>query len=106
MSELKNGRCEEWGGSFSWYKNGKYHREDGPALEWQYGKHKEWYVDGVLHREDGPAIEQLAGNNEWWIHGVQYTEDEFNAYLDKKKLNRSLHGQLDVKANKNKKSKI
>ena len=32
-------------GSKGWYKNGKRHREDGPAYEWTDGS-KGWYLDG------------------------------------------------------------
>lgn len=108
MSDVrrKNGRIEEWRGSFSWYKDGELHREGGPAIEWEDGKHKEWYLHGELHREDGPAVEQLVGNLQWWVHGVQYTEEEFSNYIEKKKLNESLRADLDVKANNNKKTKI
>ena len=39
-----------------WYKKGKLHREDGPAVELVRGQ-KEWYKEGKLHRLDGPAVE-------------------------------------------------
>jgi hypothetical protein len=32
------------------------HRLDGPAWEFSNG-YKEWYKNGKLHREDGPAVE-------------------------------------------------
>tara|TARA_R110002033_G_scaffold136310_2_gene175844 strand:- start:44 stop:637 length:594 start_codon:yes stop_codon:yes gene_type:complete len=42
-----------------YYKNGEYHREDGPAYyQWTYEKTKDresYYKDGKLHREDGPT---------------------------------------------------
>jgi len=51
-------------------KNGKYHNEYGPALEFIQGA-KYWYINGALHREDGPAIE--SGRNKWWyLHGKKY----------------------------------
>jgi hypothetical protein len=31
----------------SWYKDGKHHREDGPAIEWKNGD-KEWILNGKL----------------------------------------------------------
>jgi hypothetical protein len=37
-------------------KNGKLHREDGPAVEYADGS-KKWYLNGKLHREGGPAVE-------------------------------------------------
>ena len=37
-------------GSKYWYLNGKYHREDGPAIEWADGG-KQWYLNDQLHRK-------------------------------------------------------
>ena len=76
-----------------WYRNGKLHRDDGPALAYANGKkawyqngqkHREggpaiihpngtehWYLNGELHREDGPAIINPSGRKEWWINNVQ-----------------------------------
>ena len=70
--------CIEIGcGDKYWYKNGKLHREDGPAVEWTDGG-KCWYKNGKLHRGDGPAAEYASGGKEWWINGKQLTEKEFN----------------------------
>jgi hypothetical protein len=42
-----------------WYKDGKLHREDGPAgIQYNKDGHKmgeRWYKNGQLHREDSPA---------------------------------------------------
>ncbi len=89
----------------TYYKNGKVHREDGPAIEWKNGnKHwllndrlhrtdgpaielletelgctvKKWSINGKYHREDGPAVEFGNGYKEWWIDGEKISEDEFN----------------------------
>jgi len=35
-----------------YYFNGRYHREDGPAIEWTDGA-KYWYLNGKYHCEDG-----------------------------------------------------
>jgi len=51
-----------------WYRNDQRHREDGPAIEWADGD-KEWYLNGRRHRGDGPAIEFSNGHEEWWYHG-------------------------------------
>lgn len=40
----------------TYYKNGKIHREDGPAIEWINGN-KHWLLSDRLHRTDGPAID-------------------------------------------------
>jgi hypothetical protein len=63
-------------GSSSWYLNGKYHREDGPAFEHADGT-RYWYLNGKCHREDGPAIESYEGSRWWYLNGVEYTEEEF-----------------------------
>ena len=89
----------------TYYKNGKIHREDGPAIEWRNGNThwllndrlhrtdgpaidlvetelectvKKWSINGKYHREDGPAVEWGNGYKEWWIDGEKITEAEFN----------------------------
>ena len=52
-----------------WYKDGKLHREDGPAVELTDG-YKGWYKDNQYHREDGPAREFNNGYKEWWYKGL------------------------------------
>jgi len=47
-------------GTKCWHWNNKFHREDGPAVEYANGG-KEWYLNGKRHREDGPAIEYADG---------------------------------------------
>jgi hypothetical protein len=51
--------------------NGKYHRTDGPAVEWSNGD-KVWYVNGKPHRTDGPAAERPNGTKEWWANGQRH----------------------------------
>ena len=51
-------------------KNGKLHREDGPAIERVNGD-KAYYVNDKLHREDGPAVEYSNGYKVYWYHGEQ-----------------------------------
>lgn len=31
-----------------------------------------WYKEGKTHREDGPAVEYYNGTKEWWIDGKEY----------------------------------
>jgi len=59
-----------------WLLNGKYHREDGPAIEYPDGS-KTWWLNGRLHREDGPAAEWANGYKEWYLNDKQYTEEEY-----------------------------
>ncbi len=51
-----------------WFLDGKYHREDGPAIEFVDGD-KQWWLNGELHREDGPACEHADGYKSWFYHG-------------------------------------
>jgi hypothetical protein len=62
-------------GTKSWTLNGKYHREDGPAVEWTDGS-KEWWINGEYHREDGPAIEYPNGTKQWYLNGKQVSWKE------------------------------
>ena len=59
-----------------WYQNGKVHREDGHAVEYSNGT-KAWYQNGDLHRKDGPAYEGADGVKEYWLSGKKATEEEF-----------------------------
>jgi hypothetical protein len=59
---------ERLDGTKCWCRNGRFHREDGPAVEYTGGS-KEWYTNGLLHREDGPAVERPDGTTEYWING-------------------------------------
>lgn len=66
---MKNGLIINRGNKF-WYKDGLFHRIDGPAVELANG-HKEWYKEDNLHREDGPAVESHNGDKAW------YYEDKY-----------------------------
>ena len=59
-----------------WWLNNKFHREDGPAVEFLNGG-KMWYLNGIRHREDGPAIERSDGAKIWLLNGIQYDFDEW-----------------------------
>ena len=79
----ENGPAIEWSnGTKVWYQNGLRHRTDGAAIEWTSGT-KEWYQDGQLHRTDGPAIEYADGDKWWFINGERLNEAEFNQRVKK-----------------------
>ncbi len=70
----------------SYYINGKAHREDGPAIEYQSG-YTEWVLDGLYHRLDGPAIKD-GDFQQWWIKSEfigcsteGYTQEKFDQYI-------------------------
>ena len=66
---------EEWDGTKKWCIDGKFHRIDGPAIEWSDGS-KEWYLEDKLHRLNGPAIELFDGSKSWYIFGEEYFDEE------------------------------
>ena len=61
-------------GNKIWRLNGKYHRTDGPAIEYTNGN-KSWYINGERHRTDGPAIEYIDGSKLWYINGERHRTD-------------------------------
>lgn len=50
-------------------RHGRWHREDGPAVEWPNGE-LGYYFHGQLHRDGGPAREYPNGTKEWWHYGL------------------------------------
>ena len=69
-------------GTKFWFKNGEYHREDGPAIEYDDGN-KVWFLNGKCHRIDGPACEYSNGDKSWYLNGKQYIEAEFKKEISK-----------------------
>lgn len=66
-------------------ENQIYHREDGPAIEWEDGE-RYWFVNGIRHREDGPAVEYLPTKDlhhykSYWLNGKEYTEKDYWATI-------------------------
>jgi len=37
---------------------------------------KYWFKDGKMHRLDGPAVILYNNNKEWFKYGIQYTSKE------------------------------
>ena len=70
-------------GSRVFFKNHRYHRDDGPAVL-QYARHPitekycwrhEWYHHGKLHRVDGPAMVWEDGYIEWYANGIKIPDE-------------------------------
>jgi hypothetical protein len=81
-------------GTKYWYLNGKYHRENRPAIEYSNGT-KEWFVNGRQHREDGPAVEYTNGSKQWFIDGKNLkTQSGFERELKKMGLKKESKGFL------------
>ena len=69
-------------GREEWYKNGHLHRDDGPAIIFPNGTER-WYKNGQRHREDGPACIWPDGYQEWWVNGKN-TRNNFIEIKSKK----------------------
>jgi hypothetical protein len=87
------GIAEFLGGTKFWYKEGLYHRLDGPAIEYPNGI-KTWYKKGKRHRLDGPAYEDVNGTKEWWIEGKFYSEENFNKKIQE--MNQSKEPKMET----------
>ena len=37
---------------------------------------KAWYKDGKWHREDGPAMEYVNGSKYWYLNDVRYNSEQ------------------------------
>jgi hypothetical protein len=70
---------EHVSGTKSWYQHGIRHQENGPAVVWASGT-KHWYQHGLKHRTDGPAVIYARGTKQWWLND-QYMS--FDVWLDK-----------------------
>jgi hypothetical protein len=79
----EDGPAREWPAqdAKAWYRNGKLHRDDGPAMVGPLGK--SWHRNGKRHREEGPAVEHADGRKEWYRHGKELTAAEFAAIREK-----------------------
>lgn len=78
---MLNGKIITNQGAVVWYKNGLYHREDGPAYEFQ--GLKTWWFEGQRHRIDGPAVDYF-NFKEWYYHGKKIecsTQEQFEKMI-------------------------
>ena len=69
-----DGKYFSCNGDIFWTKNGKLHREDGPAVIYPDGT-QYWFISGKLHRENGPAVIYPDGRQYWYINGDRHRED-------------------------------
>ena len=74
LYELSNGKFVRIDGTVEYYKNGHFHREDGPAIENSKNKTWSWYLNGELHRTDGPACNHF-DTKEWYQYGKLHHTD-------------------------------
>lgn len=65
-------RTDKYGNKYWENDRGKYHRDhDLPAIEYHNGA-KAWYKNGKRHREVGPALIFCDGKELWFLNGIQY----------------------------------
>ena len=83
---LRRHRLFTEGAIEGWYRDGKRHREDGPAAVYDpthnsEGRIEVWCRNGKIHRVDGPATVFDPARNpegrieEWWRNGEVHRED-------------------------------
>jgi hypothetical protein len=75
------GIVEYQSGDKLWYKEGKIHRENGPAWEFPDGE-KHWYKEDKLHRLDGPACEYPDGIKYWYIENKFYYPNKLSELIN------------------------
>lgn len=60
-----------------------FHKEDGPAVEYDNGTFA-WYYKGRRHRLDGPALKMFTGVEYWFVNGKRIdckTQREFDQLM-------------------------
>lgn len=65
------------GGEMYWYKKGKLHNDYWPAVYYPNGE-MHWFKNGVKHRPDGPATISSDGKHQYWVEGERLTKKAFN----------------------------
>jgi hypothetical protein len=112
---------ETMNGLFVYLKDGKLHRDLGPAIMWENEKDKYFFLgDENLYIPSNHEVFKnyyghyltltlfdmnLAGKL-YYLNGIHHSEEEFNAILEKKKLNAELEQNLFIANNNQKKIKI
>ena len=61
-----------------WYRYGKIHRAELPAIIYPNGD-KRWYWNGERHRENAPAVEYASGAKFWYWNGQPHRENDLPA---------------------------
>src|SRR5690606_18802809 len=69
-------------GTEIWVRLNKYHREDGPAVNYPNGS-CEWWRNGKLHREDGPAVIVSPGHFIFYAHRILKPEEQHKEIIEK-----------------------
>jgi hypothetical protein len=97
----ENGPAIEFAdGTKKWLKEGKLHRLDGPAVEFVDGE-KHWFIEGKHHRLDGPAIEHASGNKSWYIEDKFYSEADWKKKVEEIRSQNSVDKKVETKDSPN-----
>lgn len=70
-------------GMNAYYKNGRPHRKDGPALYCEPDGSEAWYWNGLQHRVDGPAETFPSGKKEYWLCGEKVSKERHEYLIGK-----------------------
>jgi hypothetical protein len=82
---MKNGLVISEIGTRIYYLNDRFHRENGPAIEYISGS-KEYWIHGQLHREDGPAAEFSSGIKWYFLNNQRFdTEQDHSKEIKRRK---------------------
>ena len=76
----------------SWFKYIRKHPTfTGCLIDKDNDNEKFWFKNGLWHREDGPSYECADGYKEWWLNDMRYnSEQDYKIALRKLKLERVL----------------
>ncbi len=80
--ELSDGSYIDKTGLICHIKNGRIHRDCGPAVYSIVSGLKEWYINGKLHRIAGPAIIEADGIEKHYINGIYCELDGVDNKVD------------------------
>lgn len=78
-----DGVPEEFSGNLAEYKDRNVHCIGGPAII--VGKAEIWMKNGKFHREDGPAMISFVGTFDWHLNDRQIT-DEVEQWIEENNL--------------------
>jgi len=54
-------------------------------------------LNGKYHREDGPALEYADGYKAWYLNGKEFTEQEFNNRYLNNYFTRKYHCKISIR---------
>lgn len=80
-----------------WYKDGKFHREEGPAIVGD-NKIEQWFINDLRHRLGGFAVVYHHFNNLnniYYIHGDYVAHEDY--WKDPLVIKHKLNKILDIK---------